>query len=66
MQPFFEVGKKAGTTLARALIDAGADIISAVKYLTQATDKVSHRSNSLLFHYSYRLGAYDGDIYFAF
>ena len=28
MQPFLEVGEKAGTTLAKALVDAGADIIA--------------------------------------
>ena len=28
LRPFLDVGEKAGTALARALVDAGADIIS--------------------------------------
>ncbi len=40
MRPFLEVAEKAGTTLAKALIDAGADIIS-VEDMTASPDLIA-------------------------
>jgi len=40
MRPFLEVGEKAGTALAQALIDAGADII-AVEDMTASPDLIA-------------------------
>ncbi len=49
----------------RSRIPRTGSILYVEFSLTQTADKVSHRSNSFLFHYPYGLGADDGNVRFA-